>query len=213
MLPARLFDFVAQTGGSVIATPETELGMGMGLPATNKAVDAGVRFGLGVDIVSYGNGDMITASRLALQTARAIHCQPDVDAGGMSQSARFTTKDALHWATTGGSEAIGLADKVGAIEPGKQADIVLLRTDRLNMTPLCDPETAVVMHGRAGDIDTVLVDGQIRIAAGKPVGVDIDNIMRRLELTKHRILEAVARNSVPQNDMSRAYEALISNNR
>lgn len=204
------FKFAAETGGAIVATPETELGMGMGWPATNRALAANVRFGLGVDIVSYGNGDIITNARLALHTARALHCQPDVLAGRMPQSAGYTTKDALHWATTGGAEAIGLGDKTGAIEPGKRADIVLVRTDRFNMSPLCDPATAIVMHARAADIDTVMVDGQIRVSGGEPVGVDLKELMAKLERSKHGILARVAKAREEQSDMSRAYEALIT---
>lgn len=204
------FKFVAETGGSIVATPETELGMGMGFPVTNKALAADVRFGLGVDIVSYGNGDMITTSRLALQTARALHCQPDILVGRMPQSAGFTTKDALHWATSSGAEAIGLGGKTGAIEPGKQADIVLIRTDRFNMSPLCDPATSIIMHARAADIDTVMVDGNIRVSGGEPVGVDSKQLMAKLERSKQGILNRVAKVRAEQSDMSRVYENLIA---
>jgi cytosine/adenosine deaminase-related metal-dependent hydrolase len=184
--------------------------MGMGFPATNQALAANVRFGLGVDIVSYGNGDIITNARLALHTARALHCQPDVLAGRMPQSAGYTTKDALHWATTGGAEAIGLGDDTGAIELGKRADIVLIKTDRFNMSPLCDPATAIVMHARAADIDTVMVDGQIRVSGGEPVGIDTKGLMAKLERSKQGILERIAKARAEQSDMSRVYEALIT---
>jgi cytosine/adenosine deaminase-related metal-dependent hydrolase len=204
------FKFAADTGGAIVATPETELGMGMGFPATNQALAENVRFGLGVDIVSYGNGDMITNARLALQTARALHCQPDVLAGRMPQSAGYTTTDALHWATTGGADAIGLGGKTGTIEPGKRADIVLVRTDRLNISPLCDPATAIVMHARAADIDTVMVDGEVRVSGGEPVGVDIPQLMAKLERCKENILARVAKARAEKSDMSRAYEALIA---
>jgi 5-methylthioadenosine/S-adenosylhomocysteine deaminase len=204
------FKFVAETGGAIVATPETELGMGIGFPVTNQAVAGDIRFGLGVDIVSYGNGDMIANAGLALQTARAVHCWPEVRAGRMPQSAGYTTKDALHWATTGGAEAMGLGSKTGTMEPGKRADLVLVKTDRLNMSPLCDPATAIVMHARASDVDMVIVDGEIRVSGGEPVGVEMRQLMAKLERSKHGILERVARARAEHSDMSRAYEALIT---
>jgi cytosine/adenosine deaminase-related metal-dependent hydrolase len=207
---AAFFKFAAETGGAVVATPETELGMGMGFPSTNKALEAGTRFGLGVDIVSYGNGDMLTTTRLALQTARALHCQPSVLANKMAESGGFTTKDALNWATSGGAGAVGLADKIGSLAVGKQADIVLFRADRLNLSPLSDPATAIVMHARSSDVDTVIVDGQVRVRGGELVGVDVKGLLPKLEQSKRSIVDRVQQARSEQSDMSKAYDSLIA---
>jgi 5-methylthioadenosine/S-adenosylhomocysteine deaminase len=204
------FKFVAETGGAVVSTPETELGMGMGFPATNKALEAGTRFGLGVDIVSYGNGDMLTTMRLGLQSARALHCQPSVLADKMPASARYTTKDALAWATSGGAAAVSLSDSIGTIEIGKRADIILFRTKRLNMAPMSDPATTIVMHARSSDIDTVIVDGRVRVKKGELVGIDTENLINRLEQSRRSILDRVQQTHTEQSDMGRAYESLIT---
>lgn len=205
---AAFFKFAAETGGAVVSTPETELGMGMGFPSTNKALEASTRFGLGIDIVSYGNGDMLSTMRLALQTARALHCQPSVLVDKMPESSGYTTKDALAWATSG--DAVGLRDKIGSIESGKHADIVLFKTDRLNLSPLSNPATAIVMHARSSDIDTVIVDGQLRVKDGELVGVDIKGLLPKLEQSKRSILERVQQARSEQSDMSKAYESLIA---
>ncbi|MDB5602866.1 MAG: amidohydrolase [Xanthobacteraceae bacterium] len=205
---AAFFKFAAETGGAVVSTPETELGMGMGFPSTNKALEAGARFGLGIDIVSFGNGDMLTTTRLALQTARALHCQPSVLAGKMPESSGYTTKDALAWATSG--DAVGLTDKIGSIETGKHADVVLFKTDRLNLSPLSNPATAIVMHARSSDIDTVIVGGQLRVKDGELVGVDIKGLLPKLEQSKRSIVERVRQARSEQSDMGQAYETLIA---
>ncbi|MDB5407979.1 MAG: amidohydrolase [Rhodospirillales bacterium] len=207
---AAFFKFAAETGSAVVSTPETELGMGMGFPSTNKALEAGTRFGLGIDIVSFGNGDMLTTTRLALQTARALHCQPSVLADKMPESAGFSTKDALTWATSGGAGAVGLADKIGSLEVGKQADLVLFTTDRLSLSPLSDAATAIVMHARSNDIDTVIVDGQVRVRGGELIGVDIKGLLPKLEESKRLILDRVQQARSEQSNMSKAYESLIS---
>jgi 5-methylthioadenosine/S-adenosylhomocysteine deaminase len=130
-------------------------------------------------------------------------------AGKMPDSAGFTTKDALAWATSGGAGAVGLADKIGSLEVGKQADIVLFTTNRLNLSPLSDAATAIVMHARSSDIDTVLVDGHVRVRSGELVGVDLKGLLPKLERSKRSILDRVQQARSEQNEMSKAYESLI----
>ena len=80
----------------------------------------------------------------------------------------------LEMATMGGAQALGLADSIGSLKPGKRADIVLLRTRDLNMAPLTDPVRMVVQSAQPSNVDTVLVDGRacrrkwrVRTAASK----------------------------------------------
>lgn len=206
----EVFDFVADTGGSIIATPETELGMGMGFPVTNKALRAKVPFGLGVDIVSYANGDMLTAGRLALQTARMLHCQPAFEAGEMPRSSGFKTSDALDWITGGGAAALGLSHKVGIIEEGMEADLVLFDTARLSLSPMSDPATALTLHASVRDMKSVWVRGELRMQDGKPVGLDYPGLIRKVENAQAAIDERIAAFDSSASQTSQAYENLIT---
>lgn len=77
-----------------------------------------------------------------------------------------TTAEVLRLATMGGAEALGLADEIGSLCPGKQADLLLLRTTDLNLVGgLHDPIGTVVSAAHPGNVDTVLV-------AGRPVKRD-----------------------------------------
>jgi len=68
----------------------------------------------------------------------------------------------LEWATIGGAKALGLADKIGSITPGKQADLVLIRNEQSPaLFPLLHPYGSVVFQAQRGDVDTVLVGGQV----------------------------------------------------
>lgn len=81
-----------------------------------------------------------------------------------------TTRSALKWATQGGARALRLDHKIGSITPGKQADIVMIRADDLNLFPSVpqgDPVHAIVMNAEAGNVDTVFIAGQIRKRHGK----------------------------------------------
>ena len=67
---------------------------------------------------------------------------------------------------------------MGTLTPGKQADIVLLRTDRLNVTPLHDPVAAVVAGMDSGNVDTVIIAGRVMKQGGKLLHVDWSSVRK-----------------------------------
>jgi cytosine/adenosine deaminase-related metal-dependent hydrolase len=67
----------------------------------------------------------------------------------------------LEWATTGGARALGLADRVGSLTPGKRADLILVRTTDINMAPLTEPVRMIVQSAQPSNIELVMVDGRI----------------------------------------------------
>jgi cytosine/adenosine deaminase-related metal-dependent hydrolase len=99
----------------------------------------------------------------------------------------------LEMATIGGAQALGLADKIGTLTPGKRADIVLLRTRDLNMAPLTDPVRMVVQSAQPSNVDTVLVDGRVLKRDGRLVGIDVDRIVDDATETMTRVQAEVAR--------------------
>ena len=157
----RELDLLAEAGASVSLTPETELQMGMGFPIFARALERGLVPSLGCDIVSNNRGDLFAQMRLGLQAERARANQAALDAQQMPQALTLGVRDVLRFATLGGAEALGLGSVCGSLEPGKAADVVVLRTDGLNMAPLNDLVAAVVLHGGPGDVDAVLVAGEV----------------------------------------------------
>ncbi len=69
------------------------------------------------------------------------------------------------------TRALGLADRVGSLTPGKRADIVLVRTTDLNMAPFTDPAHMIVQSANPSNVDTVVIDGRIRV---DPVALGVD---------------------------------------
>ncbi|MBS0520472.1 MAG: amidohydrolase family protein [Proteobacteria bacterium] len=125
--------------------------------------EAGARIALCTDTFS---GDMIEAMRWAISMQR-IHRQGHV----------LDARTVLGWGTRAGAEAIGLADKVGSLEPGKRADIVLLDSRSPTLAPMIDGY-GVLVHGASGhDVDTVIVDGRIVVAGGRLTQADGDAIV------------------------------------
>ena len=66
---------------------------------------------------------------------------------------------------------------IGSIERGKRADIQLIDTRRFGLTPTTDPIRTVVYHAHANDVDTVLVDGQVRVRDGRLVDLDAGELV------------------------------------
>src|SRR5262249_10230598 len=90
----------------------------------------------------------------------------------------LTCRDVLEFATIEGARAAGLDHKVGTLSPGKEADIVLLAADRLNVWPLNNAPGAVVNLMNPGHVETVLIAGKVRKRRGNLVGVDPGRVRR-----------------------------------
>ncbi|MCO5974457.1 amidohydrolase family protein [Actinoallomurus soli] len=154
------FTLIADTGGTASVSPVLEDQMRLGRPEVGRLRAAGVRTTLGADAVTSVGGDMFGLMRAAFAAARAD--DPTV-----------TAADVLRMATLDGAAALGLDDRIGSLRPGKQADLVLLRTDTPNLVPLRDPITAVVTAADLSNVDTVLVGGEIVKRDGRLVRADL----------------------------------------
>ena len=180
---------IAEHGAAVVSTPETELQMGMGFPVLSRVMAGGGRPALGIDIVSNNSADMFTQIRLNLQVQRAIENDSLGKKGMMPRNIRLKARDLLEIATIGGAGAIGLDSTVGSLAPGKQADLIMVRADTVNMIPVNDPAAAVVMCANVGDVDTVMIGGTIRKRNGRLTGVDWPLVSRKLVASRDRIIE------------------------
>jgi cytosine/adenosine deaminase-related metal-dependent hydrolase len=86
----------------------------------------------------------------------------DADLDGLQASpGLITSRQVLRWATLGGAEVAGIARRTGSITPGKEADIVVVDTKAVNMTPVIDPVAAVVCAADISNVKTVLVGGEV----------------------------------------------------
>ena len=139
---------------------------------------AGARIALCTDTMS---GDLFEAMRTAIATAR-IHGGGD----GSIEAADLDARKALGWATRAGAAALGLEDLVGSIEAGKKADLVLLDAAAPSLAPVIDGYGIVVHSGSGHHVDTVVVDGRVRLCAGRPVGFDGDAIVAAAQAVADR---------------------------
>ncbi|MEX0952231.1 MAG: amidohydrolase family protein [Nitriliruptoraceae bacterium] len=172
---------IVDTGGTVSIASPVEMMMGHGMPPIQKFLDRGLAPSLSVDVETNVPSDMFNQTRSVLALQRALALATDRNP--------VSARDVLQWATIEGARANGLDDRVGSLSPGKQADVILLRTDRLNVTPLNDPATAVVAGMHTGNVDTVLIAGRIMKQGGRLLHVDWPAVRRMAEESRDFVVD------------------------
>ena len=86
---------------------------------------------------------------------------------------------------------LGMEDHIGSLTPGKQADLVMIRADAINMQPLHDPAAAVVMQASIANIDRVMVAGRWMVRTGRLMVTDLDRRLACLRHSGERIVHAM----------------------
>jgi 5-methylthioadenosine/S-adenosylhomocysteine deaminase len=169
---------LADTGATAsVSALMATLAKGFGLPATGRMIAQGLRPSLSTDSEMTASGDMFSEMRAALGAERLI-CNNHIENG--PPHPMMTAADVLSFATIEGARCVGLVDRIGSITPGKRADLIMVRRDRLNLAPLIDPIEALVIGGHAGNVEAVMVDGSFFKWAGELVGADAAHASRLL---------------------------------
>lgn len=200
------FKLMADTGGAASISPELELHMGHGFPATLKLLGVGVRPTISIDVVTSIGGDMFSPMRTLLAGTRAVVNNEALKVKETVDVLPLMTRDVLSFATIDGANASKLGHKIGSLAPGKQADIALIETNSLNMFPINHAPGAVVEAAHTGNVDTVFVAGEIKKQGGKLVGVDLKALRKSVEQARDDLF---ARAGVPTDGswLPKPYEA------
>ncbi len=160
---------MAKRGVGVIHNPESNLKLASGFAPVPAMMKAGVKVGLGTDGAASNNDlDMWEAIRLTALIHKGTTLDPTT----------LPAKTVLRMATLGGAEALGLADKIGAIKVGLQADLIQVNLTAAHLTPLYDVISHLVYVAKAEDVDTVIVDGQVLMSKRKLLTLDTEQIRR-----------------------------------
>ena len=171
---------IADGGAFLSVAAESEVNTGLGYPPTGKARQFGIPLSLSMDTVVWWSGDMFSAMRATLNAERGLA----LARGEQVTSHDLRAADVLRYATLGGAEALGMADRIGSITPGKLADLVLLRQATPSMTPVNNPVGQLVYQAGRDDIDTVIVNGKVLKHRGELVGLDLPRARRLAEATR-----------------------------
>jgi 5-methylthioadenosine/S-adenosylhomocysteine deaminase len=156
---------IASSGASVSLAPLSERAGLVGTPPIQSLIDHDIRPGLGVDEERLTPGDLFARMRATISMQHATVFDRKL-AGKAGVPRLMSTRDVIRHATVDGARAAGLGTVTGSLEPGKQADIVMLRTDRPNIFPINDPIGAVVWGMDTSNVDRVFVSGRALMRGG-----------------------------------------------
>lgn len=176
---------MADHGVSASIGPLLEAGMGgLGIPATGRLLERAVLSGLSGDTESFATADMFSQMRAALASARMVTNNALAESGRI----HVTVAQVYALATRDGAEVAGLGARVGTIEVGKRADIVLLNAG-VSLSPVSDALGAIVLGATPGNVDTVIVDGEIRKRAGKLTSPRLQGLLDRARASQEYLLQ------------------------
>ncbi|BBX37880.1 cytosine deaminase [Mycolicibacterium mageritense] len=182
---------LADAGVTFTTTPENELGQGHCTAITEKLLDAGGAPSLGTDTETAVSGEVLTAARITLAHQRGLAHEQEFHRTGLSApSAGLSSKQALSWATVHGARALGMADKVGHLAPGMQADLVVIDARALNLWPAHDP-IAAALQASIANIEAVMIGGHWRKRHHSLVDTDIDEVKDRLQQSGERFAHKI----------------------
>jgi 5-methylthioadenosine/S-adenosylhomocysteine deaminase len=182
---------LAEAGVNVTANPRSDALFGLesdGFPYQT-ALECGVRPALGIDIDTSQGGDMFAEMHAAFAQQRTF-AQRRRASGDTSAPAPTHVQPILEAATIDGARVMGLGSNVGSLTPGKQADLIMIRTDGIAMFPSHNAVGNVVHMANRSDVQTVMVAGRLRKHEGRLVDVDVASVRRAALASRKYLFDA-----------------------
>jgi len=174
--------------------PESNMKLASGVAPITKCLKAGIAVGLGTDGAASNNDlDMFEAMR---QTA-FLHKLAEKDPTAAS------AQSVLEMATLGGAKALGMADRVGSLEPGKLADLIVVSMRSARQTPMYNPISHLVYVTRGDDVRTTIVNGRVLMRDRRVLTLDAPAVLAQARLLAKNVRAAVESAAIPQSSIAR----------
>jgi 5-methylthioadenosine/S-adenosylhomocysteine deaminase len=168
----------AEAGVSVVHCPESNLKLASGFTPAEKLRRAGVNVAIGTDGCASNNDlDMFGEMRAAALLAKAV----------ADDAAAFDAAYTLRAATLNGARAIGLEDRIGSIEVGKQADLAAIKLDELETQPMYHLISQLVYATGRQQVSDVWIAGRRKLAARVLLDMDTQAIVAKARSWRERI--------------------------
>lgn len=190
-LPAETWQLLAAAGVNVTINPRSDALFGFDDDrfAWQQAVDHGLKPAIGIDLdTAFGSdlfGEMhaLFGQQRSAMRYRRFRGEADVPAP-------ISVQVVLESATVNGARAAGLSHAIGTLTPGKQADLIMVRTDGVAVFPLTDAVGTIVQAIERSDVDTVMVGGELRKQGGQLIGVDVAKLQSEAIASRDYLLDA-----------------------
>ena len=175
-------DIFAFHGCRAVHTPESNMKLASGVAPVELLREKGIPVGLGTDGCASNNDldllrEMDTAAKLAKVAALDPTALPALEVTRM--------------ATCEGAKALGMDAKVGSLQPGKKADIIIIGVNEPHMTPMYNEYSQLVYSANGADVDTVLINGRIVMKDRKLLTIDEKEVMEHVIAIARRIKESL----------------------
>jgi 5-methylthioadenosine/S-adenosylhomocysteine deaminase len=181
------WQMIVNTGGNVSLACPIEMEMGHGVPPIQQALDHGIRPSLSVDVETEIPGEFFAQMR-AVFTLQRMQLLARQRAGESHLPNLLTVREVIEFATLEGARDNRLDHKVGTLTPGKEADIIMLRMDQINVMPVNNVYGAIVLGMDTSNVDTVFIGGKLRKSKGKLVGVDLNRVNRLVHQSRDYVV-------------------------
>lgn len=191
-LPERTWQIFLDSGANINVCPrsDAQYALGEGVCALQHAWDHGIKPGFSVDNETSYSTDMFMEMRVALYVQRAV-AQNRRFSGDQNPPKPLMVRDVLHCATMAGAHCAGLDDKIGSLTPGKEADLLMIRTDDINLYPSNNAIGTVVQAAERSNVDTVIIGGRVRKYRGRVVGLDMVSLRAMIDESRSHLFTAV----------------------
>ena len=178
------YNRIAATGGSASVSTESEQSAGQGYPPTWQLREHNIPVSLSMDTSVWWSGDLFSAMRATLGADRSReHLEAHTKQETVT-NCHLRAEDVVDFATRGGSRALGLDSIIGSIEPGKKADLILIKNDASPvMFPLLNPYGHVAFQAQRGDVHTVVINGRVVKYDHRLVDTDLARARQVIEQT------------------------------
>ncbi|MFS0728151.1 5'-deoxyadenosine deaminase [Paenibacillus sp. 1P07SE] len=173
-------EIIRTRGVKVTHCPGSNLKLASGIAEVPDLRSRQIPVGIGADGAPCNNTlDMFQEMRLTALIQKTVHGPTAMDA-----------RSVLRMATIGGAEVLGLEEKIGSIESGKQADLILLDLDEFHAYPSfeVDPYSRIVYSAGYSDVDTVMIDGRLVMRGKRLLTMDKSKVLREADRAIRRLV-------------------------
>ena len=165
--------------GGISHNPISNCKLSSGICNVAKLRENGITIGLGTDgIGSTTTMDMFEEMKTAAYLQKVNTDEPN----------SISAYDILKMATIDGAKVLGLDEQIGTLEPGKKADMIFIKTDKLHMCPANDVCHNLVYSSNGADVESVMIDGKIIMQNRKMINLDEKQVMRQVKKIAKRLL-------------------------
>lgn len=173
-------ELTAEQGVKVAHCPESNLKLASGFAPVTQMIKQGVVVCLGTDgAASNNNLDIMEEMSTAAKLHKARNEDPTV----------LNAKTALRMATINGAKALGLSERIGSLEPGKEADMVVVNLKKPHLCPIYNIYSHLVYAAKASDITGLVVRGRVLMEEGRVLTLDEEEVLKKAQRWAEKIIQ------------------------